>query len=277
VWLDPRDEGSLLHEVFHAFCDGLVRRGERPDLERDTPILEALAAERIAAWRDRVPPPSEIVFESQRESMLAACRIFLRDEAERAGRVALRWFEVPFGLGGTESAATIASADPVEIRVGNGVLRLSGKIDRVDEGDDGTFHVWDYKTGSPYGIHEGKGLRGGRQAQPSLYAMAVESLLSRSGRPGRVSISGYFFPGVRGEGQRIAIRVDAGETRDALSRLLGLVAAGMFPHAMSKDDCRFCDYAAICGGAAEAAGRSREKLEAASEAELVAFRELHDE
>jgi RecB family exonuclease len=277
VWLDPRDEGSLLHEVFHAFCDGLVRRGERPDLARDTPVLEALAAERIAAWRDRVPPPSEIVFESQRESMLAACRIFLRDEAQRAGRIALRWFEVPFGLGKRESVAAIASADPVEIRVGSGTLRLSGKIDRVDEAEDGTFHVWDYKTGSPYGIHEGKGLRGGRQAQPSLYAMAVESLLSRSGRPGRVSTSGYFFPGVRGEGQRIALRIDAAETRDALSRLLGLVAAGMFPHAMSKDDCRFCDYAAICGSAEEAAERSKVKLLAADEAELVAFRELHDE
>jgi ATP-dependent helicase/nuclease subunit B len=277
VWLEPRDEGSLLHEVFHAFCDGLVRRGERPDLERDTPILESLAADRIAAWRDRVPPPSEIAFESQRESVLASCRIFLRDEAQRAERVTLRWFEVPFGLGKIESVAAIASPDPVEIRVGTGLLRLSGKIDRVDQAEDGSFHVWDYKTGSPYGVHEGKGLRGGRQAQPALYAMAVEALLDRCGRPGRVSTSGYFFPGVRGEGQRIAIRVDASETTNALSRLLGLVSAGMFPHAMSKDDCRFCDYAAICGGAEEAAARSKDKLFAAGDAELVAFRELHDE
>jgi len=277
AWLEPRDEGSLLHEVFHAFCDGLVRRGETPDLARDTPVLEALAAERIATWRERVPPSSEIAFESQREAMLTACRTFLRDEAQRAGRVTLRWFEVPFGLGKTESAAAIASADPVEIRVGAGRLKLSGKIDRIDEAEDGSFHVWDYKTGSPYAVREGRGLRGGRQAQPALYAMAVEALLVRSGRAGRVSTSGYFFPGVRGEGQRIAIPIDAAQTRDALSRLLDLAAAGLFPHAVSKEDCRFCEYAAICGGAEAAAARSKDKLAAATEPALVAFRELHEE
>ena len=94
---------------------------------------------------------------------------------------------------------------------------------------------------------------------------------------GRVSTSGYFFPGVRGEGQRIAIPVDAAETRDALSRLLDLAAGGLFPHAASKDDCRFCEFTAICGGAEEAASRSKDKLAAAADAVLIAFRELHQE
>ena len=94
---------------------------------------------------------------------------------------------------------------------------------------------------------------------------------------GRVSTSGYFFPGVRGEGQRIAIPIDAAQTRDALSRLLDLAAAGLFPHAVSKEDCRFCEYAAICGGAEAAAARSKDKLAAATEPALLAFRELHEE
>ena len=276
-WLEPRDAGSLLHEVFHAFCDGLVRRGEKPDLGRDGPVIEALAAQRIAAWRERVPPPSDLAFESQREDLLAACRIFLRDEARRAPRVTLRWFEVPFGVGPTDGAASIASLEPVDIPLAPGRLRLTGKIDRIDEGEDGSFHVWDYKTGSAYSVQEGKGLRGGRQAQPALYAMAVEALLARAGTPGRVSTSGYFFPGVKGEGQRIAVRLDAAETRDTLSRLLDLTAAGVFPHATSKDDCRFCEFDAICGGAEEAAARGREKLTAAADALLVRFRELHEE
>ncbi|HEX4441309.1 MAG TPA: PD-(D/E)XK nuclease family protein [Thermoanaerobaculia bacterium] len=275
-WLEPRDSGILLHDVFHAFCEGLVARGQRPDLERDTPVLAAIAAERIADWRERVPPPSELAFEAERESVLAACGIFLRDEAGRADRVTPRWFEVPFGLGPVK-AGSIASADAVEIAVGSGRLRLTGKIDRVDEGADGTFHVWDYKTGSAFSVQEGKGLRGGRQAQPALYAMAVEVLLGRAGLKGRVSTTGYFFAGVKGEGQRIEVRVDAAETRDALSRLLDLAAAGMFPHAVSGDDCRFCDYKLICGGAEEAAGRAAEKLAAAADGPLAAFREIHEE
>src|SRR5262249_33226593 len=220
---------------------------------------------------------SEVAFKSQREELLDACRIFLRDEAQRAARITLRWFEVPFGLGATDSAAAIASAEPVEVQAGTGRLRLSGKIDRIDESDDGTFHVWDYKTGSAYGVQQGMGLRGGRHAQPALYAMAVEALLARAGRPGRGAASGYFYPGVTGEGQRTGARVAAGEPRDALARLLDLAAAGLFPHAASKDDCRFCDFDAICGGAEHAAERSTEKLEAAVDGPLARFRELHRE
>ncbi len=112
------------------------------------------------------------------------------------------------------SAAAIASAEPVEIPLGGKArLFLRGSIDRVDEAPDGSFHVWDYKTGSALGIHEGKGLRGGRQAQPALYAMAFDTLLARQGHAGRVSQSGYFFPGRKGEGQRVAVRIDPAETR----------------------------------------------------------------
>jgi hypothetical protein len=71
--------------------------------------------------------------------------------------------------------------------------------------------------------------------------------------------------------------VAAAATRDTLGRLLDLTAAGMFPHTVSKDDCRFCDFGAICGGAEEASARSQEKLSAATEAALVRFRELGEE
>ena len=222
-WLEPREEGSLLHEVFHAFCEGLVGRGEKPDLGRDGAVIEAIAGEKIAAWRERVPPPSEVAFQAQREAVLSACRTFLRDEALRAGRChAPLASRSPSVWGRRRARPSIASAEPVEIALGAGRrLRLSGKIDRVDEAVDGTYHVWDYKTGSPYSVREGKGLRGGRQTQPALYAMAVEALLSRAGQPGRVSASGYFFPGVSGEGQRITLPLDAPRTRDVLDAAAG--------------------------------------------------------
>ena len=102
----------------------------------------------------------------------------------------------------------------------------------MDEAPDGTFEVWDYKTGSTWSVREGAGLRGGRQIQPALYAMAFDALLARAGIPGRVSRTGYFFPGRKGEGQRIVrCRWTPGRTRDVLDRLFDLLAAGMFPHA----------------------------------------------
>ena len=278
-WLEPREEGSLLHEVFHAFCEGLVGRGEKPDLDRDGAVIEAIAAEKIAAWRERVPPPSEVAFQAQREDVLSACRTFLRDEALRAGaghaplvRGAVR------PRAGGRARPSIASAEPVEIPLGGGRrLRLSGKIDRVDEADDGTFHVWDYKTGSPYSVREGKGLRGGRQAQPALYAMAVEALLVARREAGPRLGVGLLLPRRARRGSAHHASARRARARDALTRLLDLTAAGMFPHATSDDDCRFCEFDSICGGAEGTSGRSKEKLAAAADPALVAFRELHEE
>src|SRR5207247_868070 len=206
-----------------------------------------------------------------------ACRTLLALEEERCREVTPRHFEVPFGLPRqiARTRSAVASPDPVAIEIGpSRSFRLRGKIDRVDEAPDGTFEVWDYKTGS---AREGMGARGGRQVQPVLYAMAFETLLERAGRPGRVSRSGYFFPGRKGEGQRVIAPLDRTETRDVLGKLFDLLAAGMFPHALREGDCRFCDYEAVCGGAKEASARAKRKLEANPNGVLKAFRILHAE
>ncbi|HVQ53890.1 MAG TPA: PD-(D/E)XK nuclease family protein, partial [Thermoanaerobaculia bacterium] len=277
-WLEPKDEGSLLHEVFRLFFDRITAASEKPDAARHLPVIEEIAAERIDAWRERIPPRSDVAYLAQRDGILVACRTFLAAEAEHCLRVTPRWFEVPFGMTRAVSDAPVASAEPVSIALGRGDrILLRGSIDRVDEAPDGSFEIWDYKTGSAFGVQEGKGLRGGRQAQPALYAMALEALLSRIGREARVSASGYFFPGRKGEGQRMTVPVDAAETVNALERLFDLIAAGMFPHAVSEDDCKFCDFSAICGGAAEASERSKSKLDHTTDTALAAFRDLHDE
>jgi ATP-dependent helicase/nuclease subunit B len=274
-WLEPRDEGSLLHEVFRTFLEDLTRRGEKPETVRHAEALFALAEEHIAAWRERVPPSSEVAFQSQRETILHACRTFLAAETDHCRDVTPRWFEVGFGMRHVADGG-IASAEPVEISLGRGErVRLRGSIDRVDEAKDGVYHVWDYKTGSAAGIQEGRGLYGGRQAQPALYALAFETLLKRSGREGRVALSGYFFPGRKGEGQRMTIPVDAQETGQALARLFDLAGAGLFPHATSKTGCKFCEFEAVCGGPADASAASLRKLAASTDPILTAFRQLH--
>ena len=278
VWLDPLNRGNLLHEVFKDFFEEITAAGERPQVSRHRDRLEALAEEHIARWRERVAPPSELAFALQRDDIHFACATLLAREEEHCRDVVPRFFEIPFGMPREIRAlrGSVASPDPVEIPVGQGErLRLRGSIDRVDEAPDGTFHVWDYKTGGSWGIAEGRGVRGGRQIQPALYAQAFEALLARAGRPGRVSLSGYFLPGRKGEGQRIAMPLDPSETADVLGRLCDLVAAGMFPHALSEEDCKNCDFETVCGGAKKASQRAKRKVEASAEAVLAAFREIH--
>ncbi len=280
-WLEPMQEGTLLHEVFKEFFERITAAREKPSTARHADTILEIAEERIAAWRDRIAPRSELAFTAQRENIHFACRTLLRIEEEYCRGVAPRYFEVPFGLPreAASASALVASADPVEIPVGPSgrSFLLRGSIDRVDEAPDGTFHVWDYKTGSDWGLAEGTGVRGGRQIQPPLYAMAFETLLMRAGRRGRVSRSGYVLPGRKGEGQRILTPLDRAQACDVLGRLFDLVAAGMFPHTASKGDCPSCKLAAVCGGAEKASDRAKVKLDRATDPRLIAFREIHVE
>ena len=85
------------------------------------------------------------------------------------------------------------------------------------------------------------------------------------------------FPGRKGEGQRMVTPIDRRETREVLGKLFDLLANGMFPHALSEGDCKFCEYTAICGGAEEASERTQRKLAAHANPILAAFRDLHAE
>jgi RecB family exonuclease len=277
-WLDPLMAGSLLHEVFRLFFERITAAGEKPDAARHAVLIEEIADGQIGVWREKVPPRSELSFGERREELLFACRVFLRLEEEHCRTLFPRFFEVPFGLPRADLRASIASREPVSISAGGGKhFFLRGSIDRVDEAEDGTFHVWDYKTGGAFRYREARGLNGGRQIQYALYALALEALLERAGLKPQVSHSGYFFPGRRGEGQRLRMALDFGQTRDVLNRLMDLLAAGTFPHAADPDDCSFCDFEAICGGGAAAASRAKAKLEGAPLPALKAFREIHGE
>lgn len=277
-WLDPMTAGSLLHEVFRVFFERITAAGEKPAVSRHAELIERIAEESIAAWRERVPPASELAFGQRRDDILIACRTFLALEEAHCRVMTPRYFEVSFGLDRVEARSAIASRDPVPISTSGGdAFSLRGSIDRVDEAPDGSFQIWDYKTGGTWRHKEKRGIHGGRQIQHALYAMALEVLLRRAGVAEPVSRSGYFFPGRKGEGQRMPMALDLGETRDVLVRLLDLLRSGAFPHAPGKEGCRYCDYESVCGGPFDAARQSKAKLEATALPVLRAFWEIHGE
>ena len=156
----------------------------------------------MAAWREKVPPPSELAFGQRRDDILVACRTFLALEEEHCREMTPRFFEIPFGLPRAEARASIASREPVSIATAAGeTFALRGSIDRVDEAPDGSFHVWDYKTGGTWRHKEKRGIHGGRQIQHALYAMALEVLLSRArGSPPRCRGRATSFRAARARG-----------------------------------------------------------------------------
>ena len=261
VWLTAMERGTLLHEVFRRFYADPVGAVVRPQFIRDRARIEAIAREEVAKWRAKIPPRSEAAFDALSDEVLDSCRIFLLAEDDYCRKIVPRWFEVGFGPS-RESTEPPGGPRAVRIPLGRGEgFFLSGRIDRVDEESPDEYQVWDYKTGSSWDTADPERGRGGRRVQDALYAQALEILLERAGRPGRVTQSGYFYPGRRGEGERFAAPLDVAATRETLTALFNLLAAGAFPHTPTKEDCSICEFGKVCGGVERATARAHVKLE----------------
>jgi ATP-dependent helicase/nuclease subunit B len=247
-WLDPMDRGSLLHDILFEFMAGLGEKGERADPGRHGPVMEEIADRIIADRKLDIPPPSEGIFERERQDIRAALEVFLRVEGGRPPHIVPFAFEKGF------------SGVPIEVEGGRS-FRLKGRIDRIDRTGPGTYRIIDYKSGNP-GPFEGLQFFGrGRMIQHALYAVAAEHLLVEEGLAdrARVTESGYFFPTRRGEGREILVpEFDRKAFRALLRDILALITNGYFVRT-PKDDCRFCDFSALCGGRHK---ETQEKLEA---------------
>ena len=97
-------------------------------------------------------------------------------------------------------------ANPVEWKMGSGdKIRLRGVIDRIDRKDDGSFAVWDYKTGA----HESMQITStcAEGVRCSMPYPSPEKILATQGSLIRVQEAGYYFP-PKGEGRRTAARTN---------------------------------------------------------------------
>ncbi len=235
-WLDPLQRGSLVHEILCAFMTRIRATGEDVSAREHGGLMEEVAGEALARWREEVPPPSESICASERQNVLDSLAIFLSAEEnlEEKGR------PLEFELEIEER--------PIEIGDGRSFL-LRGFIDRVDRLAGDAYRVLDYKTGNPSDYEELVEFGRGRMIQHALYAVALEKMLAERpgrGRP-RVTRSGYLFPSRRGEGlDRIVKDFDRGRLRSLLDDLLALIHKGYFL-AGPEAKCKFCDYAPVCG------------------------------
>ncbi|MFH1918776.1 MAG: PD-(D/E)XK nuclease family protein [Planctomycetota bacterium] len=88
------------------------------------------------------------------------------------------WFEVSFGHSG-DHACRLSTDRPLELSVPGGVIRIAGRIDRIDTGTiagQTVFNVLDYKTGTST-RYSRDALTAGTALQLPLYAMATQQLL----------------------------------------------------------------------------------------------------
>jgi ATP-dependent helicase/nuclease subunit B len=171
------------------------------------------------------------------------------------------WFEVSFGMECHEPPST---ERPLELDTSAGLVRIVGRIDRIDLGMIGgrtVFNVLDYKTSAtakfnPQGVAEGTCL------QLPLYALATEKLLL-AGQEALAWQAGYWplLAGGYKPKQALTVR-DSEESllaplaeweaiREAAVRSVGAIVAclreGRFPVYNADEHCtRNCSYNTLC-------------------------------
>jgi hypothetical protein len=145
------------------------------------------------------------------------------DEREAEWTPAL--LEAAFGLD-----VVPGSAPAIEYRLPEGtVLRLRGKIDRIDLSVDGArARVLDYKTGKLRGSARADRLHKGRSLQLPIYRLAAEAILAGRAPAARVEEAEYRYLFGRDAGKGVAFTRAGWEARQAdFDRALTLVVEGM--------------------------------------------------
>lgn len=232
-WLSALDRGSLMHRVYERALTAAHQRAVDVMSAEFEALVLTLLAEEVATARAVLPPPGEAVYELELDGLREDARAFVAMVRED-GRRWLMPLERKFGSDGVA---------PVEVPLPQGAIRLRGAIDRIDRLEDGRLVVIDYKTGSSlrYGEKQG-GFDGGRRLQHVLYAAVAQRLEGVD-----VARVEYHFPTRRAENHRARYGARVlREGLDVVDRLLVLPERGLFHHTNDRDDCRYCDFAAVC-------------------------------
>jgi len=241
--LEPIERGSLFHDVAERFLRERRTRGELPVTA--TPAMRKRALEMADEALDGLvagsPPRFLFLWERERRRFKELVVKWL-DREERNGSLATpAHFEVAFGPSVRPTPGEKNMKEPLVIELGDGrELRVSGKIDRIDEREDGSLVLRDYKTGrAPK--DDGGIFRGGRQLQIPFYILAAEGLFPEA------RVVEAFLDYVDG-GRQVALdpSVVKGETFKKLLRGLSkAIAGGVFVQDPSA--CNICDFNIICG------------------------------
>jgi RecB family exonuclease len=240
--LEPLERGSLFHQVAERFLRERREKGELPlagGAASEARLLQ-LADEALDGLVAGSPPRFALLWERERRKFRQGMVGWLQRELAD-GRSTPLHFEVCFGPAPEPAEGEPHRKEPLEIPLGDGrVLRVTGKIDRIDRRADGALVVRDYKTGrAPR--DEGGTYRGGQQLQVPFYVLATAEMF-----PGH-RIAAAFLDYVDG-GRRVSFdpATVTGEGFRALLRgVVDLIRQGAFVQEPSS--CNWCDYTAVCG------------------------------
>jgi hypothetical protein len=240
--IDPRDKGTLVHEVLDAFFKRQQQSG-RPAVneawtEADREDLLAMLETELKRTRQRGRTGLDVFASHEARRLRAELAAFLD-------------FDTAFRL--ETGARPVAFEQPLPPREYGGIL-MRGFVDRIDATPDGRrAWVLDYKTGSPRayeGMKDGDPLAGGTRLQLPVYLAAVPDAVEAHAL--------YWFISSNGGFERKAFDASPENLQlfeRTLASILAGVRAGAFPPVPGDEDtrpggsyanCTYCDFDRLC-------------------------------
>ncbi len=268
---DFAGRGRRLHQVLAALHQSINRAGGGPASpgSLDEPAYQSHFATALdEVWQaEGVADPLETALREIDRQLLVAWRdVYYRQHQEYdalAKRTALpSHFEVSFGLSKT-SPDTLSTAAPLVLCADGEMVKVSGRIDRIDLGCVGgqeVFNIIDYKSGRTPPPKK-KDVVAGTALQLAIYSIAVEEVLL-AGRGAMGWRAGYWH--VRGKGfakETLLLGQASDEpfqptpdwqalreqTAQRVVSLVRSIRSGQFPMHSADEHCTSrCPYSTIC-------------------------------
>ena len=277
--IGPLERGSLVHKVLAEFLDAVEPRTapDQPWDHAERALLLAIGERYCNEAESEGLTGRPLLWKLDRRRILRELEGFLDTDEEIRGelgvvpRAGAR--ELAFGFGGDSGApATITLAD-------GRVVRFHGRIDRVDQGPNGSpIVVFDYKTGRPE--DPTKGLERGNRLQLPVYGLAM------AGDGATANVHAYYWwTREFGTDALAGIRLDKptlDQFTDNVSTIVDGIGAGVFPAFPDKprqdgrgretwENCCYCAFDRVCSPA-----RDDDWTRKRADPVVVRFRELAD-
>lgn len=250
--LDERDEleedyterGSRIHHILELLEQTLIQEpGNRIDR------AEALILNELSSERERGSDIDQGISEIERRRLSRTIRRYVRqheayESSEKSGAPVPHLFEVAFGF----QDRNPESHPSLDLGSGTGMVRLQGKIDRIDKVSAANltaFRIIDYKSGS---CPSRTDVKEAIYLQLPLYALAVERIVLQQAA---VSLHDVGYWGLAGDGfKSIAFKNWEGDRQALEEYVTGVVAElrqGLFVVDSYKPDCvQRCEYGSVC-------------------------------
>jgi len=251
--ITARDRGSLVHLILERFILEAFRThgadGPGPDhpwSASDRANLLALAEVAFAEAEADGKTGRTIFWRRDRSEIERDLLRFLVDDSLHRLNTRSRPLAAELRFGFPD-----APVGPVEMPLADGrTVSFHGAADRVDQGEDGTVYVVDYKTGSAGDFKKltaESPTLGGALLQLPIYGQAARELAGTPDAPVKAT---YWFVSKKGEFARPGYFVDDGVLAQVSTDLTFVVAgieAGVFPPHPTADSttpwvvCAYCD------------------------------------